>query len=144
MHFAIVVNIVSANNVRVVESGHGLSFFVKAVHKPAILGQVDGEDFQSDSTAQGFVLGQVNNAHAAKTEALEDLVFTDKKSAPPSAQELLGPENGQEALAHQPARQLLGLGRPFAGCSKLVQSGFETLDIDHTALTDQFQELIIC
>ena len=60
-----------------IEGGGGSSFASEAFDGLGVLGNVVGEEFQGDITAEASVFGLINHAHAAPTEFFEGVVMGD-------------------------------------------------------------------
>ena len=91
----------STNNIGVVQGGNCLGLLVEPVEEPAAFGQGNGQNLNGHSPAQGFMLGQVNDAHAAEPKPFQNLIFADVETAPAAAQQLFGLEYGQDAVANE-------------------------------------------
>ena len=58
----------------VVESGRGTRLALKALQRPAVLGQRLWQDLDSDGAAEPRVAGAVHLAHTARTQRREDFI----------------------------------------------------------------------
>ena len=101
VQLAVLVDVMGADDVRMVERSDRLSFLIEPVQEPAAFSQRNGQDLDRDAAAQGLVLCQIDDAHASKSQPFQNLVFANGKAAPFAAKKLLGLENSQDAVANE-------------------------------------------
>jgi hypothetical protein len=70
-------NVVNRADVGMFQCQGGSGLTLEAFHCMAITGQLIGQEFQGDLTAEPSVLGLVDDAHTAATELLDDAVMRD-------------------------------------------------------------------
>jgi hypothetical protein len=58
-----------------VQSGSGFSFATETLQGLAILGNIVGQEFESDKAVEAGVLGFVDHAHPAATQLFDDAVM---------------------------------------------------------------------
>ena len=74
---AVFADFIDGADVRVVESGRGVSLAAKAFESLRVLRKILGQEFEGDEAAEFSVLGLVNHAHAAPAEFFHDAVVRD-------------------------------------------------------------------
>ena len=73
----LLVDFVDGADVGMVQSGGGFGFTLEAGEGLRILGDIVGQEFQSDEAAEFEVFGFVDYAHAAAAEFFEDAIVRD-------------------------------------------------------------------
>ena len=86
VQLAVLVDVVSTDNIGVVQGGNCLGLLVEPVEEPTAFGQGNGQNLNGHSPAQRLVLGQVNDAHAAEPQPFQNLIFANVETAPAAAQ----------------------------------------------------------
>ena len=81
----LLVDVVGLDDVRVVQRSDGAGLAVEALQGRRVLGPGDRQDLDGHAPAHVPVLAQVDSAHAARAELLENFVFADRES-PPAAE----------------------------------------------------------
>ncbi len=71
----LVVNFVNRADVRMVQRGGRLGLTLEASQRLRVSGDFIGKKLQGDKSVQGYVLGFVDNAHAAAAELIDDAVM---------------------------------------------------------------------
>jgi hypothetical protein len=64
-------------DVRVLDGGQKAGFAAQSVDGLRILGQGAGQQLDGDASLQSRILGEINVAHAALTELLQDSIVSD-------------------------------------------------------------------
>src|SRR3989441_8944223 len=68
---------VNREDVRMIQSRGGAGFRLKAAQARFVGNEVSRQDLQSHLAVQPSILRQINLAHAARTETLDNLIWTD-------------------------------------------------------------------
>ncbi len=71
------VNFVDGADVGVIQGGGGLCFALETLESLRVAGEIFGEKFQRDETAELGVFGFVDDAHSAAAEFFQDAVVGD-------------------------------------------------------------------
>jgi hypothetical protein len=137
---AVAVDVVTADDVGVLELGDGPRLAAEALQGHGVAGAV-GEHLDGDAAAHDRVLAQVDLAHAAGAERPQHLVLaTEDEVAPLAAQQLLDVEARQQAVAHQ------GVGRrprPVGqGAAGAPQPGLKLLRLHQSAAGGEVEEFV--
>ena len=77
MAAGVLSDIVNRANVRMIEGRGGAGLALEPFDRARILRQLLGEELQRDSTPQPRVFGQVDNAHAALAQLIQDAIVRD-------------------------------------------------------------------
>src|SRR5262249_32909245 len=107
-----------------------------------VLGLGGGQHLDRDPAAHELVFTQIDAAHAARAEALQNLVLADAEPAVLALKNLFGLGVGQQAVAQQGASRLERVGRQRPGGAQPLQVGVEALFLQHAASADQVQEFL--
>ena len=75
-----ILNVVNGANVGMVESGGGAGFALETFESLWVVGDVVGEEFESDEAAELGVFGFVDDAHSAAAEFFDDAVVGNRLS----------------------------------------------------------------
>jgi hypothetical protein len=73
----VLANVMDRADVGMVESGRSLGFATETLERLMVLGQVIGEELQSDEATETGVFGFVDDTHAAAAELLHDSIMRD-------------------------------------------------------------------
>jgi hypothetical protein len=72
--WVLVIDFVDGADVGVIQGGGGFGFAFEAGQGLRVFGDVVGEEFQRDETAEFYVFGFIDNAHSSAAEFLDDAV----------------------------------------------------------------------
>src|SRR5262249_37852904 len=95
-------------DVGMVETGDRLGLAIEAGEGGGILGLGDRQNLERDAPAHEHVLAEIDGAHAAGAEPLEQAIFAaDDKAAPAAGEQFLRLERGEKAFLDESLGQLL-------------------------------------
>src|ERR1700675_3217687 len=72
-----IINFVDRADVRVVQRGRSLGFPLKTTEGLGVVSEFVGKELQGDVATELYILGLIDNAHAAATQLLDDAVVRD-------------------------------------------------------------------
>src|SRR5205085_5636489 len=94
MEIIILVDVVSPHDGGMVERRDRARFPVKSLESGRVVRPRRGQDLDRSTAAHELMLAEIDLAHAAGGDKLQDLVLADGKPAPLALQKLLGLEMG--------------------------------------------------
>jgi hypothetical protein len=133
------VDVVRANEVRVVEHGSGTCFAVKALQGRLFRRLGCRQHFNGHAVMDRPVFAEEDLPHATGTDPFEHFVLADVKPTPLALQNLLGLEIREDAIAHQQPRNF---GRFLGQAGNRFQFVDVALDarlFDDATLRDEFE-----
>ena len=134
MEIVFVIEIVSADEIGMIEPRHGAGFAIESLEGRGISCLGQRQHFESDATAHRQMFAEVNRAHAAGAEALEQAIFAgDDEASPAAVHELLGLK----------ARQLPGFDELFdvlLECRSRRESAVGPCGFEQSAADTEFQK----
>ena len=101
MDVAFVVDVVGADDVRVVELGNGAGFETEPLQVRRIVHAVRRQHFDRHAPLHELVLGQVDAAHAALADLAEQLVFAEAEALVLPGEQLVGLPPRDEVVRDQ-------------------------------------------
>src|SRR5262249_25017197 len=108
VQLGVVIDIVGTDDVGMVKGGNGAGLEIEAFQGCRIVGHGEWQYLESDTAAHALVFAQVDAAHAAGAELLQEFVFAaDVEAAPLAAEETIGLEASQHAALDKRLCQLL-------------------------------------
>jgi hypothetical protein len=138
----VLVDVVGADDVRVVHGGDGAGLAVEPLEAGRVVGLGGREHLDGDPPPHHLVLAEEHLGHAPGPELLEHLVLADREPLVLALEELLGLEVGEDAVLHEDAGQALRVGRDAPGAAHLLEAGPELGLVGNPTPLDQFQELV--
>ena len=120
MCIAVLVDVVRANDIRMIELRGRPSFAVKSLERGWIVLQLVGrQNLQGDMPVHENVFAQVHRAHSAGADRFQELVFAAEPKSPPFAgEDLLRLEDGEQSVADHPFRDVFRLIEGGAGIAE--------------------------
>ena len=138
---AVLIDVVSADDVRVLEAPGGSGFAVEATERRGLFRLGGRQHFHRNPSLHERVFAEEHLAHATDADAFEQLELTDCEPAPLPKQKLFGLEVGQHAVANHVVRELAGVGGQPAGELPALKVGAELELVDHSALANELDQL---
>src|SRR5438876_958687 len=71
-------DLIDGENVRVIQAGGGASLLLKAADASFIAGKVVRQQLERDLAAKRFIAGQIDLAHSARAQQLDNLIVADR------------------------------------------------------------------
>ena len=125
-----------------VQGRDGPGLAVEAFEAGGVFELLDGEHLEGDEPPHEGVFAQVDGAHAAGADEFEQPVLRpDGEPLVPAELELLGLEEGEQALADEQGGELVDARGQGAGGPVPVEQLVEPLVRDQPAAADQVEEL---
>ncbi|MFO0864367.1 MAG: hypothetical protein U0744_06865 [Gemmataceae bacterium] len=123
-----------------VKPGSCAGFAVEAGKRRRVFGLGDRQHFEGDAPAHVLMFSEINRAHAAGAETVDEAILAgDDETTPASVEQLLGLKAGEDAVFDQGIRIFAwGSGFGFVVGAKR----FNRLGIQDAALVADFQECI--
>src|SRR5262249_2838852 len=142
MQVAVLVNVMGANDVRVIEGGRRPGLAVEPAERRGLLGLRGWEHLDGHPPAHVHMLAQKHLPHSAESDPLEELVLADRKPAPFPEHELLGLEVSQEPVTDHRPGELAHVRHSLAAESEPFQVGVEAGLVDHPALANELEQVV--
>ncbi len=135
---------VGADDVAVVQGGGGAGLAMEAAEVGGVLDAVLGEDLDGHAVLHQGVFGEIDVAHAAGAEQVQQLVLLDEEPLVAALQQILGLPGGDEPLLDEMvgdglrvAKRRIPLRAMQCRC-RLVKP----LRLDQAALPHQVQKIV--
>jgi hypothetical protein len=137
------VDVVGADDVRVVEGGEDTGLTVEALDSGRGLCEGSRQHLDGDTAPRRAVLAQVDARRSAGADPFEDLVLADGESPPFALQELLCLEEGRDAITDEPVGDLARVLQrdDVAGVQPCQVRGEEAV-VYEAALLDEIEKLV--
>ncbi len=107
---AVVVDVVGPDDVAVVQRGGGLGLAVEAGQIRRVFDAVLGQHLDGHAALHQHVLGQVDAAHPAGAQVVQQLVLAQEEALVAAFQQLVGLPAGEQPGLDQPLGDQLGVG----------------------------------
>ena len=111
MDVAVVVDVVGPDDIAVIQGGGGLGLAMEAGQIGRVFDAMLGQDLDRPASLHEHVLGQVDAAHAAGAQVVEELVLSEEEAFVPAFEEVVALPAGQETGLDQLFSDDVGLSR---------------------------------
>ena len=136
---ALVVDVVDADDVRVVEPGGGAGFELEPRQVRAVFDPLTRQHLDRHASFHHQVLGEVDVAHAPFADLAEELVFAEPETAMLTGEELVRLPTRQQAVFDQKLGDLLLVFGQLG--PELLKKPVETLRRNELAALDKVDQL---
>src|SRR5438094_4093250 len=121
MELLILVDVVSVNDIGMVEGGDRPRLAVEALACRLVLGLGARQHLDGHPAPHELMLAQKDLPHPARTDPFEDLVFADRKAAPAALEDVLSLKIGQQTVPDKHTGQLGWFARSLTRAAQLLQ-----------------------
>ena len=111
-----------------VEGGRGAGFAQEALLRHDVVGGVGREHFERHETPHRRMFGEVNLAHAAGADLIENQVAADLEALVLASGKLVRVEPRDHARVDEPAQEIFASSRQMPRCAEAIEKAIEPLD----------------